>query len=537
MKKFLSLLLSIGLVIGMVPMNVMAQNGPCQDEYPPAYIEFFDGENGTYIYSTFSQDQIGKIKGVSYDKASNTLTLDNVKRDEKLITNVMGDDFKILLKGDNSLKSIIVWGDGYGGNLTITGHGKLTLNSEKTENMAITIQAEYTEGKVKIEKNVQMEMYAKEGYPIIEIVGANNSDKDKAVVIDGKVTQNYEVEQHITEVTNNVYVVAKDSTARCYFTKFEKNGKYYGGRSKFDDNFKLTGRYDMFEIIEDEELGYVARQIEDQSNIVPEENGYTIVMKDEYNEDSFTDTLELDKWKYSYEIYTYDGKEYGVLEMTVTSNGVTRHFFTVVKFIDFEDYGKIAIPIEGWEELDALPEGFVRKTSDPYNLYGYTIMQQTLNINRDNSNPGTTEPGTTEPGGNNSGVNNPGTNNSDAKNPGTNNSGANNSGTNNASTIKPGAENNLVPGKAKAPAVKKAKKKSVKLVWRKIKNAKKYQVQYYLNKKFKKGKKYGTKTLTTANIKITIKKLNKKTYYVRIRGINGKNIGKWSKVKKITMKK
>lgn len=211
-------------------------------------------------------------------------------------------------------------------------------------------------------------------------------------------------------------------------------------------------------------MGYVARQIEDQSNIVPEENGYTIVMKDEYNEDSFTDTLELDKWKYSYEIYTYDGKEYGVLEMTVTSNGVTRHFFTVVKFIDFEDYGKIAIPIEGWEELDALPEGFVRKTSDPYNLYGYTIMQQTLNINRDNSNPGTTEPGTTEPGGNNSGVNNPGTNNSDAKNPGTNNSGANNSGTNNASTIKPGAENNLVPGKAKAPAVKKAKKKSVKLV-------------------------------------------------------------------------
>ena len=94
MKKFLSLLLSIGLV----PMNVMAQNGPCQDEYPPAYIEFFDGENGTYIYSTFSQDQIGRIEGVSYDKASNTLTLDNVKRDEKLITNVMGDDFKILLK-------------------------------------------------------------------------------------------------------------------------------------------------------------------------------------------------------------------------------------------------------------------------------------------------------------------------------------------------------------------------------------------------------------------------------------------------------
>lgn len=62
MNKFLSFIVKYWVVIGMVPMNVMAQNGPCQDEYPPAYIEFFDGENGTYIYSTFSQDQIGKIK-------------------------------------------------------------------------------------------------------------------------------------------------------------------------------------------------------------------------------------------------------------------------------------------------------------------------------------------------------------------------------------------------------------------------------------------------------------------------------------------
>ena len=61
MKKFLSLLLSIGLVIGMVPMNVMAQNGPCQDEYPPAYIEFFDGENGTFIL-LFLRIRLEKLK-------------------------------------------------------------------------------------------------------------------------------------------------------------------------------------------------------------------------------------------------------------------------------------------------------------------------------------------------------------------------------------------------------------------------------------------------------------------------------------------
>lgn len=62
MKKFLSLLLSIGLVIGMVPMNVMAQNGPCQDEYPPAYIEFFDGENGIIFILLFLRIRLEKLK-------------------------------------------------------------------------------------------------------------------------------------------------------------------------------------------------------------------------------------------------------------------------------------------------------------------------------------------------------------------------------------------------------------------------------------------------------------------------------------------
>ena len=67
------------------------------------------------------------------------------------------------------------------------------------------------------------------------------------------------------------------ANVKAYEENYERNVMPARDYDKFDDNFKLTGRYDMFEIIEDEELGYVARQIEDQSNIVPEENGYTIV--------------------------------------------------------------------------------------------------------------------------------------------------------------------------------------------------------------------------------------------------------------------
>ena len=82
-------------------------------------------------------------------------------------------------------------------------------------------------------------------------------------------------------------------------------------------------------------------------------------------------------------------------------------------------------------------------------------------------------------------------------------------------------------------------KKGRKLVvrWNTVKGAKGYQLQYALNKKFKKKK-----SIQTKKTKYTIKKLKKKkTYYILVRAykMNGKKkvYGKWSKVKKIKVKK
>ncbi len=88
-------------------------------------------------------------------------------------------------------------------------------------------------------------------------------------------------------------------------------------------------------------------------------------------------------------------------------------------------------------------------------------------------------------------------------------------------------------GKASIKSAKNSKKKAIVVKIKKLKNAKKYQVQYSNNKKFKKA--------TTKNVeKLTyiIKKLKKgKTYYVRVRGVNGSVKGKWSGVKKVKIKK
>lgn len=94
------------------------------------------------------------------------------------------------------------------------------------------------------------------------------------------------------------------------------------------------------------------------------------------------------------------------------------------------------------------------------------------------------------------------------------------------------------PAKVSVKKATNVKKLSVKLIWKSAKNAKKYQVQYSLDKKFRTAKKYKTKTVTTKKVTYTVKKLTKKKkYYFRIRGVNGKTYGSWSKAKKVSIKK
>lgn len=77
-----------------------------------------------------------------------------------------------------------------------------------------------------------------------------------------------------------------------------------------------------------------------------------------------------------------------------------------------------------------------------------------------------------------------------------------------------------------------AKKKAAVVKFKKVKGAKKYQVQYSLKKTFK-----GAKKKVTSKAKITIKKLkSKKKYYVRVRAINGKDYGAFSAKKTVKVK-
>jgi len=85
--------------------------------------------------------------------------------------------------------------------------------------------------------------------------------------------------------------------------------------------------------------------------------------------------------------------------------------------------------------------------------------------------------------------------------------------------------------------VKNIRGRKVVVKWKNVVGISGYQIQYAANKKYKKAKK-----TVTHKKQYVIKKLRKKkTYYIRVRAYtvyNGKTVyGRWSKVKKVKIKK
>nr|MCR4727745.1 hypothetical protein [Lachnospiraceae bacterium] len=106
------------------------------------------------------RNPIGPIQGASYDPATNTLTLENFTG-RMIEANMMGNGFKIKLVGENHLDEIVVWGFGYGGSVTFTGDGSLTLYNPGGK--ALVLEAEDSESCIMIDKGVSLDIYGDYG--------------------------------------------------------------------------------------------------------------------------------------------------------------------------------------------------------------------------------------------------------------------------------------------------------------------------------------------------------------------------------------
>ena len=120
-KRFAGILLAAILAIMPATMAATAKGQTGPNTY--SYIGLTS--SGAYIYHS---SQTTSVTGMTYDKSTNTLTLNGYNNEaEQLEIYSMGDDFRINLNGTNSIGQITVWE----GALTICGNGTLSVNSSQ----------------------------------------------------------------------------------------------------------------------------------------------------------------------------------------------------------------------------------------------------------------------------------------------------------------------------------------------------------------------------------------------------------------------
>ena len=150
------------------------------------------------------------VPGATYDKPTNTLTLDHVKLTDNLGIYYMGDDFRLCVKGECELTKITVFNFSgkYSTSLNITGTGTLTLNKEKTYSDAIEF---YSDGvsltHFDIAPSVTVHLYASayedEEFPQ-NVVNINSTYADPAITVGGKAIPEAKSERRVETISKTV---------------------------------------------------------------------------------------------------------------------------------------------------------------------------------------------------------------------------------------------------------------------------------------------------------------------------------------------
>ena len=153
MKKTLSIILAVLMLISVFPMSVSAAEKPNRSD---SELSVYDGKakKTHYLYDELGNHK-SKISGLSYSLSSNTLTISSVKNDKlRIDASEMGSKFKIKVSGSCEIARLNVL---FGG-LTITGSGTLTINEKKKNDYAIMGDSlnPFT-----VDKNVSLKLYAK----------------------------------------------------------------------------------------------------------------------------------------------------------------------------------------------------------------------------------------------------------------------------------------------------------------------------------------------------------------------------------------
>lgn len=261
-------------VVFTVP-KAEAANGPCDEgDWAYAYIAVGNSETKDNIFSSQGSNA---IDGVSYDKASNTLTLNQYKNaDNYIATNMMGDDFKIRLIGENEISSIVAYGDAWGGSVTICGDGSLTVNQKKQEDYGVRLYAEGTASVLSVENTCNVTIYAGQAGKVLYTTG---NLMDKVIKDNGTLqeTPQYQI-SHPLDIARIYakYYAYDPSTTNVVYTNGDSS--YYTLTYSLNENDEITA-YNLYQLTKKEALGDIYYAVKIGSyDTMPE--GYTQTVLD-----------------------------------------------------------------------------------------------------------------------------------------------------------------------------------------------------------------------------------------------------------------
>ena len=389
-----AVVLAVSAAVSFAVPQVKAANGPCDTgDWAYAYINVRNGEESNLL---FSSEGTNSIDGMSYDRESNTLTLNNYKSSTTVIvTNMMGDDFKINLVGDNEIGSIGSYGDAWGGSINISGNGSLVINADKSDDYGIAFFAEGTNSVLSVADTCNVTIYSGSKAVVYTSDNFTNKPIKDNGTLKENVTYNVSHPLEISRLCARYYEYDPYTTNIVYKNETDNTSLYYIKELTYIEPAKVT--YTLYKLTTKKAMGdvYYADKVGEYDNIPA---GYTKTTLDNpisyYESDSgsggtsqvIINTATNEKYVSAY-VYENKTSYYRICKL-LEKLGVDERSNDELWLIDYDNPVATYNPVVG---SDNLPDGYKYDGTEIEGLYNVECVADKLTFTAKSSSDNTTD--------------------------------------------------------------------------------------------------------------------------------------------------
>ena len=389
-----AVVLAVSAAVSFAVPQEKAANGPCDTgDWAYAYINVRNGEESNLL---FSSEGTNSIDGMSYDRESNTLTLNNYKSSTTVIvTNMMGDDFKINLVGDNEIGSIGSYGDAWGGSINISGNGSLVINADKSDDYGIAFFAEGTNSVLSVADTCNVTIYSGSKAVVYTSDNLTNKPIKDNGTLKENVTYNVSHPLEISRLCARYYEYDPYTTNIVYKNETDNTSLYYIKELTYIEPAKVT--YTLYKLTTKKAMGdvYYADKVGEYDNIPA---GYTKTTLDNpisyYESDSgsggtsqvIINTATNEKYVSAY-VYENKTSYYRICKL-LEKLGVDERSNDELWLIDYDNPVATYNPVVG---SDNLPDGYKYDGTEIEGLYNVECVADKLTFTAKSSSDNTTD--------------------------------------------------------------------------------------------------------------------------------------------------